>query len=306
MFSIANLFSRGNSPSQQQQSSNSNSNSSNETTNQSPKIPTLESRCTEVQLTHSRAVVNKILADRSKHDPVSSDGRCIGQPTLLRHFPLPGILGDRFFDVIRTRISSWCKCALDTDSQSNTHSNTPTILNTALHSPFSSLRTAMRGGGADNKALSIDADALLATIALLSWGTIQEKRSFLFEMFDCSGSGRVSQEELEGVLVSGALHPSVGDSGNSYNDGNDNGNASSNDSDVNNSRFRRMETKLSEQAVHIARAMAEDAFMCHAGKGSFGLLEFCRWLDSTPEVEHLLFALLSSNFLRSQAPMVDK
>lgn len=119
-------------------------------------------------------------------------------------------------------------------------------------------------------------------------------------MFDCSGSGRISKAELEGILVSGALRPSVGDGCDSSTDST--GTTSS-------SRFVAKEKQLmtSEESVHIARLMAEDAFECHCEfVGSFGLDAFCRWLDSTPEVEHLLLALLSPDFMRRMVTLKPK
>ena len=298
--SVSSLFSRNVEPSNTITKSLS---KSSHTSESSAQPPTLESRCTTQQLQHSRAIVQQILSDRSQDDLVpNTNNRKIGQSTLLRYFPLPGIIGDRFFDVIRTRVTTLVAIS------------TP-IPPVPSSSPFSSFRTAIKGH--QNKTLSIDSEALFATVALLTWGSILERRCFLFELFDCSGSGRVSQAELEGVLVSGTLRPSIGD-GDDGEDINDadavvgeikNNNSNSGGS----SRFQvKYKDKddgnqllTSSQAVDIARTLAEDAFLCHVGiEGSFGIDEFCRWLDSVPEIEHLMFALLSPSFLISQATYV--
>jgi len=125
-------------------------------------------------------------------------------------------------------------------------------------------------------------------------------------MFDCSGSGRISKAELEGILVSGALRPSVGDGCGSSSTGST---GSTGSTSTTSSRFVAKEEQLmtSEESVHIARLMAEDAFECHGEfVGSFGLDAFCRWLDSTPEVEHLLLALLSPDFMRRMVTLKPK
>ena len=118
------------------------------------------------------------MIDRSPDDLVSSsNGRRIGQPTLLRHFPLPGILGDRFFDVIRTRSSaSSSAAAAAAATPRSTAESTSTPSSPSPSSPFSVLRSAIKGGPQTTKELSISEGSLLATVVLFSWGSLYERR----------------------------------------------------------------------------------------------------------------------------------
>lgn len=141
----------------------------------SPTTTNVQSRCSPSNYEHSRAVVNAIMIDRSPDDLVSSsNGRRIGQPTLLRHFPLPGILGDRFFDVIRTRCST--SSTAEAATPRSTAESTSTPSSPSPSSPFSVLRSAIKGGPQTTKELSISEGSLLATVVLLSWGSLYERR----------------------------------------------------------------------------------------------------------------------------------
>jgi hypothetical protein len=248
----------------------------------------LESRCNPKQISHCHNIVKQIFFNRSKNDPtntIHNVKKAIGQPTLLRHFPLPGIIGDRFFDVIRTRISSIVDMSgLPTDAKSNTKSS---------KSKSNEIRS---------NVLSINYENLLATVAVLGWGSIEERRRFLFELFDCSGSGRVSKFELEGVLTSGALHPNVG--GEDSDDSDDSDSDCSNEIEANNgnggSRFQQREGS-NKQFIQMASLMAEDAFKMFGLNGTFSISEFSNWLDATPEVESSLFYLLTPDCVQSMS-----